>query len=248
MKLLASCSRDQKNDALFDDAGLMTKILDVMRSDCSTDLLLHGLIVLKNVASDKSQASKLIELGAGKIVAKALVPTTPETGTQSADLYIQACGCLRNLIAAGLSKTDLLAYSMWSFLCNSSIDVVKQLIILLELHPTSEDLAWNACRVLSKVATSAQGQDQISQAPNAMLVLFNMLNTFKHNNGIIERVAFILSTITATNDTCRDIIAYVMVVVACHFSETSATLGTSWMSSTPRALGCVRNERMNWRV
>jgi len=207
VKLIFRLSKDEKNDKLFIEEGLIDEVTRLLELHGDTELPIDGKIfaigVLKNTALSKSSQSHMVNSGTVGVLSNLLKQqeNAGTSGDRGAQLLVQVTGALRNL--SGCSG-DALATVQSDI---TETGVFYRLAWILENYTAHEELIMNISRMLHKLTLNIECREALIAVPHFVGGLLRTLVPHMENLAIMIRVCFVLGNITASEGPSRQLIA-----------------------------------------
>ncbi|CAG9321990.1 unnamed protein product [Blepharisma stoltei] len=207
VKLLYQYSKNNQNDAIFVEEGLLNTlhaaVTKVVSNEDSVphDIMLFVLGIVKNLTSN----AKIQEL-AGKInfiapLASMLpclyldddIPDNPK----QVHLLIQITGILRNLALEKTSYQNILLFH-----------VIEKIAKIMQIHINSQELISNSLRALSKLSVQQKVCSILQENDENLVTIVKAIEKYRENLPIIIRGCFVLANIVTNFEKARKVIAY----------------------------------------
>merc|ERR1711871_598523 len=207
-KLIFRLSKDEANDSLFIEEGLIDEVTALLEAHCTQELPVDGKIfavgIIKNSALSERSREHMIHAGTIGVLANMLQQqesSTAGTGDRNAQLLVQITGALRNLSGA---TGDLLTTVQQDI---AKTGIVERLAWILESFAEHEELVLNISRMLHKLTLNVECREAIIAVPHFVGGLLRTLVPHVNNLAIVVRVCFVLGNVTASDGPSRGLIA-----------------------------------------
>jgi len=204
-KLIFRLSKDEENDTLFKEEGLVEEVLPLLETEGRLPPDGHIFVVgiIKNVALSQGNRDRMVRVGIIGILANILKQLEGKgaVGDRGAQLLVQITGALRNLSSA---SGDTLASVQQDILATG---VLERMGHILETYANHEELILNISRMLHKLTLNAECREAIIALPHFVGGLLRALVPHVDNLAIVVRLCFVLGNITASDGPSRALIA-----------------------------------------
>lgn len=192
-KLIFSISRSEHNDKLFDEEEMIQPIVKLLGLVELSDALVYMLGAVKLLAGNISLRAKLVTCGVINCLVSVLEKITEpaKSSEHASSVLVQLLAILRNLSDSGGSRDNLLTTeSLLDHLCS-----------VLLYHCCDPDVAFNFCRLLSKLTQHSDHRSVVMQHLSSALPAFvGLLMEHMSNPDIVVRICFILGNMTSRDD------------------------------------------------
>ncbi|XP_064628515.1 armadillo repeat-containing protein 2-like isoform X2 [Lineus longissimus] len=201
-KLVFKVSKDEKNDTLFVEdgvvLGLLVQTLKGMDIVASTDALVYLIGAIKLISGSNVTLKPIAKEGCIGALAKMLTQINQlisEAGKpmeQLGHILVQLTAALRNLADTSSSREKFIHYK-----------VVDEVCRVLELCPGDHDSVLNVSRILSKLTLHMDCCNIVSQKTSSFKSFLNILTKYQKKEDVVVRISFILGNLTAKSDDSR---------------------------------------------
>jgi len=207
-KLIFRLSKDEANDVLFIEEGLIdevTRLLELhgKEKELPIDGKIFAVGVLKNTALSKGSQAHMINSGIVGVLANVLQQQEESKGPgdRNAQLLVQVTGALRNISGC---TGDLLTTVQKDM---TEMGVFSRLAWIMENYSTHEELIMNISRMLHKLTLNPECREALISVPHFVGNLLRALVPHIDHLAIVIRICFVLGNITASDGPSRGLIA-----------------------------------------
>ncbi|XP_023389170.1 armadillo repeat-containing protein 2 [Pteropus vampyrus] len=201
-KLIFKISRNEKNDSLIQNDGILESLLEVLRSEdlqTNTEAFLYCVGTIKFISGNPRFLNEMISKGAVEILMnliKQINENTKKCSTclpNSGHLLVQMTATLRNLVDSPLARSKLL-----------SISALPQLCVVMGQHTDDKDVCTNIARIFSKLTSYHDCCVALASYSRCYALFLNLINKYQKKQDLVVRIVFILGNLTAKNNQARE--------------------------------------------
>ncbi|CAM5132138.1 unnamed protein product [Natator depressus] len=200
-KLVFKISRNEKNDSLIQNDGLLDSLLEILRFEdlqTNSEAFLYCLGAIKFISGNAVLLNELVNKGAVEILVQFMkqINNIKENDTRFSNLghlLVQVTATLRNLVDLPLSRCQLL-YS----------GAVSELWVVLEQCMNDKDICTNIIRIFSKLSSYNDCCAALADCSRCYVLFLALLNKHQKKQDLVVRVVFILGNLTAKNNQARE--------------------------------------------
>ncbi|XP_016015701.2 armadillo repeat-containing protein 2 isoform X3 [Rousettus aegyptiacus] len=201
-KLVFKISRNEKNDYLIKNDGILESLLEVLRNEdlqSNTEAFLYCMGTIKFISGNPRFLNEMISKGAVEILMnliKQINENTKECSTclpNSGHLLVQMTATLRNLVDSPLARSKLL-----------SINALPQLCVVMGQHTDDKDVCTNIARIFSKLTSYHDCCVALANYSRCYALFLNLINKYQKKQDLVVRIVFILGNLTAKNNQARE--------------------------------------------
>ncbi|XP_021565201.1 armadillo repeat-containing protein 2, partial [Carlito syrichta] len=201
-KLVFKISRNEKNDSLIQNNGVLESLLEVLRSEDlqrNTEAFLYCMGAIKFISGNPGFFDEMISRGAVEILVnliKQINENTKKCGTclpNSGHLLVQVTATLRNLVDAPRARSKLLGISALPQLCTAMDQCVGD-----------KDVCTNIARIFSKLTSYRDCCAALANYSRCYALFLNLINKYQKKQDLVIRIVFILGNLTAKNNQARE--------------------------------------------
>ncbi|XP_073193051.1 armadillo repeat-containing protein 2 isoform X2 [Lepidochelys kempii] len=200
-KLVFKISRNEKNDSLIQNDGLLDSLLEILRFEdlqTNSEAFLYCLGAIKFISGNAILLNELVNKGAVEILVQFMkqINNIKENDTRFSNLghlLVQVTATLRNLVDLPLSRCQLL-----------SSGAVSELWVVLEQRINDRDICTNIVRIFSKFSSYNDCCAALADCSRCYVLFLALLNKHQKKQDLVVRVVFILGNLTAKNNQARE--------------------------------------------
>ncbi|CAM4545812.1 unnamed protein product [Caretta caretta] len=200
-KLVFKISRNEKNDSLIQNDGLLDSLLEILRFEdlqTNSEAFLYCLGAIKFISGNAVLLNELVNKGAVEILVQFMkqINNIKENDTRFSNLghlLVQVTATLRNLVDLPLSRCQLL-----------SSGAVSELWVVLEQRINDRDICTNIVRIFSKLSSYNDCCAALADCSRCYVLFLALLNKHQKKQDLVVRVVFILGNLTAKNNLARE--------------------------------------------
>ncbi|XP_043398690.1 LOW QUALITY PROTEIN: armadillo repeat-containing protein 2 [Chelonia mydas] len=200
-KLVFKISRNEKNDSLIQNDGLLDSLLEILRFEdlqTNSEAFLYCLGAIKFISGNAVLLNELVNKGAVEILVQFMkqINNIKENDTRFSNLghlLVQVTATLRNLVDLPLSRCQLL--------CSGA---VSELWVVLEQRMNDKDICTNIVRIFSKLSSYNDCCAALADCSRCYVLFLALLNKHQKKQDLVVRVVFILGNLTAKNNQARE--------------------------------------------
>ncbi|XP_039387066.1 armadillo repeat-containing protein 2 isoform X4 [Mauremys reevesii] len=200
-KLVFKISRNEKNDSLVQNDGLLDSLLEILRFEdlqTNNEAFLYCLGAIKFISGNAVLLNELVNKGAVEILFQLMkqINNIKENDTHFSNLghlLVQLTATLRNLVDLPLSRCQLL--------CSGA---VSELWVVLEQRMNDKDICTNIVRIFSKLSSYNDCCAALAACSRCYVLFLALLNKHQKKQDLVVRVVFILGNLTAKNNQARE--------------------------------------------
>ncbi|XP_077669032.1 armadillo repeat-containing protein 2 [Eretmochelys imbricata] len=200
-KLVFKISRNEKNDSLIQNDGLLDSLLEILRFEdlqTNSEAFLYCLGAIKFISGNAVLLNELVNKGAVEILVQFMkqINNIKENDTRFSNLghlLVQVTATLRNLVDLPLSRCQLL-----------SSGAVSELWVVLQQCINDRDICTNIVRIFSKLSSYNDCCAALADCSRCYVLFLALLNKHQKKQDLVVRVVFILGNLTAKNNQARE--------------------------------------------
>ncbi|XP_043366710.1 armadillo repeat-containing protein 2 isoform X3 [Dermochelys coriacea] len=200
-KLVFKISRNEKNDSLIQNDGLLDSLLEILRFEdlqTNNEAFLYCLGAIKFISGNTVLLNELVNKGAVEILFQFMkqINNIKENDTRFSNLghlLVQLTATLRNLVDLPLSRCQLL--------CTGA---VSEFWVVLEQRINDKDICTNIVRIFSKLSSYNDCCAALADCSRCYVLFLALLNKHQKKQDLVVRVVFILGNLTAKNNQARE--------------------------------------------
>nr|XP_057913906.1 armadillo repeat-containing protein 2 isoform X2 [Doryrhamphus excisus] len=197
-KLVFQISRNESNDALFQDNSVIDFLLGLLlREEVSTsgEALFYCVGTLKFLSGNTAIVRLLLDKNCMRVAQKfvqKLCTVDDAFFTMAGHILVQLTATLRNLADHLEARPLFVSYSLMSQLC-----------LVLQRHRQDQDVCTNVSRIYSKLSSYAECRLSLAENPDCYHLFLELLSKHHQKQDLVVRLLFTLGNLTAKSDEAR---------------------------------------------
>ncbi|XP_053153295.1 armadillo repeat-containing protein 2 isoform X2 [Hemicordylus capensis] len=200
-KLVFKISRNEKNDSLIQNDGILDSLLGVLKAEdlqANTEAFLYCMGAVKFISGNTSHLHEMVSKGTVEILVQLMkqineINENDARFSSSGHLLVQLTATLRNLVDLPQSRCKLLDNG-----------AVPELYLMLEKRLSDKDVCTNVARIFSKLSSFNDCCTALADCSRCYVVFLALLNKHPKKQDLVVRIIFILGNLTAKNDQARE--------------------------------------------
>nr|XP_053769704.1 armadillo repeat-containing protein 2 isoform X2 [Desmodus rotundus] len=201
-KLIFKISRNEKNDSLIQNDGILESLLEVLRREdlqTNTEAFLYCMGAIKFISGNPGFLNEMVSKGAVEILMNLIRQINENTKKHSTclpnsgHLLVQMTAALRNLVDSPRARSQLL-----------SVGALDQLCTVMGQYMSDKDVCTNIARIFSKLTTYHDCCVALANCSRCYALFLNLINKYQKKQDLVVRIVFILGNLTAKNNQARE--------------------------------------------
>ncbi|KAM9562897.1 armadillo repeat-containing protein 2 isoform 3-T5 [Guaruba guarouba] len=200
-KLAFKICRNEKNDYIIQNDGLLDCLLEVLRTEDlqkNNEALLYCMGAIKFMSRNAVLLNEMVKKGAVEVLLQLMkqINNIKENDRYFSNLghvLVQLTATLRNLADLAPARCQLIRS-----------DAVSELCVALEQRMRDKDVCTYVVRIFSKLSSYNDFSAALADCSRCYILFLALLNKHPKQQDLVIRILFILGNLTAKNDQPRE--------------------------------------------
>ncbi|XP_030345098.1 armadillo repeat-containing protein 2 isoform X2 [Strigops habroptila] len=200
-KLAFKICRNEKNDYIIQNDGLLDCLLEVLRTEDlqkNNEALLYCMGAIKFMSGNAVLLNEMVKKGAVEMLLQLLKQIN---NVKENDTYFSNLGHLLVQLAATLRSLADLAPARRQLIRSGA---VSELCVALEQRMRDKDVCTYVIRIFSKLSSYNDFCTALADCSRCYILFLALLNKHQKQQDLVIRILFILGNLTAKNDQARE--------------------------------------------
>ncbi|NWI89186.1 ARMC2 protein, partial [Pitta sordida] len=200
-KLTFKICRNEKNDYIVQNDGLLDCLLEVLRNEDlqkNNEALLYCMGAIKFMSGNAVFLNEMVNKGAVEMLLQLMKQIN---NIKEKDTYFSSLGHLLVQLTATLRNLADLALARCQLVCSGA---VSELCVALEQRVDDQDVCTYIVRILSKLSSYDDFCAALADCSRCYALFLALLNKHQKQQDLVVRVVFILGNLTAKNNQARE--------------------------------------------
>ncbi|NXT26359.1 ARMC2 protein, partial [Syrrhaptes paradoxus] len=201
-KLAFKICRNEKNDHLIQNDGLLDCLLDVLRTEDlqkDNEAFLYCMGAIKFMSGNAVLLNEMADKGAIEILLQLMKQIN---NIKENDMYFSNLGhILVQLTATLRNLADVLPPARHQLVCNGA---ASELCVSLEQHMDDKDVCTYIVRIFSKLSSYNDFCAALADCSRCYILFLALLHKHQKQQDLVIRIIFILGNLTEKNNQARE--------------------------------------------
>ncbi|KAM6405552.1 armadillo repeat-containing protein 2 isoform 2-T2 [Pluvialis apricaria] len=200
-KLAFKICRDEKNDYIIQNDGLLDCLLEVLRTEDlqkNNEALLYCMGAIKFMSGNAVLLNEMVNKGAVEMLLQLMKQIN---NIKENDTYFSSLGHLLVQLTATLRNLADLPPARCQLISNGA---VSELCVALEQHTNDKDVCTYIVRIFSKLSSYNDFCAALADCSRCYILFLALLNKHQKQQDLVIRILFILGNLTEKNNEARE--------------------------------------------